>query len=193
MGRACMSGWMIAGLLGCGGGSAAPVSATVDDDGAGGETAAASGESAAATLHGTVGGAPWEARTAVAGSSISGEADRAVALYPFVISCADLAEGRWPPEASEGMRDVSVTVTWTDGFTASPPDGSFERSRYASSDVGSVTVLRAGHQGRLRLEMQGEDAALDAIAGEIDVIDCGPSATVYRPRVDHGARLALAR
>lgn len=177
---------VVAGLFGCGG-RAASETASEGSEASGGETA-----SSATGLRGTVGGQPWEARTAVAGYSITDqEADRNIVLYPFVVSCADIAEGRWPAEAEAGMRDVSVTLTYTDGFTASPPDGTFERSR--SSQAGTVTVMRAGATGLLRLEMQGEDPAYDSVAGEIEVTDCGPSATVRGLGTDRGTRLALAR
>ncbi len=185
---------VLAGLVGCGGsGATAETTASGADtsDDTGGERVemAPTGE---ATLRGTVGGAPWEARTAVAGHSVTGDDARAIALYPFEISCADLAEGNWPEEASYGTRDVSITVSWVDGFSGQP-DGTFERSRSSDMDVGSVTVLRAAARGRLRLEMQSEDPSFDAIAGEIDVIDCGPEATVRAWRLTSSNRLALAR
>jgi hypothetical protein len=186
----CVSVAAIAVVVGCGGGggAASTESPEAEEQGTGGETV-----SAPSTLSGTVGGSPWEARTAVAGNSVTGEADRVIALFPFVISCADLADGNWPAEASSGTRDVSVTVTWADGFTTSAPEGTFERSRSASADGGSVTVLRAGERGRLRLEMRGDDAEFDSISGEIDVIDCGPGASVRAPERERDVRLALAR
>ena len=180
---------VVVGLMGCGGGAASE--SPSDTEASGGETASTT-TTAAAGLRGTVGGQPWEARTALAGYSITEqEADRNIALYPFVISCAEIAEGRWPAEAEAGTRDVSVTVTYTEGFTASPPDGTFERSR--SSQGGTVTVVRSGPSGLLRLDMQSDDPASDSISGEIEVTDCGPTATVRGVEIDRGTRLALAR
>jgi hypothetical protein len=168
----------------CGG---RPTGESSASSGSGGEshTAMASG------LTGTVGGAPWQAVSAVAGASITGESDRNVAFYAVPVTCAQLESDGSP----EGGRDVSVTVTWTDGWTASPPDGAFERAR--ASAGGTVTVVHAtaatGPGARVRIEMQGADPSADSISGEIDVIDCGPNQSVRAPTRASSERLALAR